>query len=42
VPLEVTEPHAYEFSRGTFDWWLRTRRDEMEVQLPRALGLDPV
>lgn len=42
VPLEVVEPHAYEHSTGTFDWWLMNRRDVMEEELPRLLGFEPL
>jgi hypothetical protein len=30
IPLAVAEPHAYEYSRGTYDWWLKNEFDDME------------
>ncbi|HYI98528.1 MAG TPA: hypothetical protein VEX36_02460 [Thermoleophilaceae bacterium] len=42
IPLHIVEPYAYFESRGTIDGWLRERRDEMEIELPRQLGVDPI
>lgn len=42
IPLAVVKPYAYFESCGTFDGWLRERREEMTTELPRLLGVDPI
>ena len=42
IPLAVVKPYATFESRGTFHGWLCEHREEMETELPRLLGLDPI
>lgn len=42
IPLAVVKPYATVESRGTFHGWLCERREEMETELPRLLGVDPI
>jgi hypothetical protein len=42
IPLDLARPHAYVRSTGTFDWWLYNRREVMEVEMPRLLGVEPL
>jgi len=37
-----TDPYAAVESRGTFHGWLCERREEMETELPRLFGVDPI